>query len=60
MMINALPPALILILGGLLVPLFKGRARQVWLLVLPIISFINLLQLADGDAEGGLGDMQLA
>ena len=48
MMINALPPALILILGGLLVPLFKGRARQVWLLVLPIISFINLLQLPDG------------
>lgn len=48
MTINALPPAMIMILGGLLVPLFKGRARQVWLLVLPVISFINLLQIPDG------------
>lgn len=48
MMINALPPALILILGGLLVPFFKGRGRQVWLLILPIISFANLLQIPDG------------
>ncbi len=48
MTINALPPALILILGGLLVPFFKGRARQVWLLVLPLISFANLLQIPDG------------
>jgi len=48
MTINALPPALILILGGLLVPLFKGRARQVWLLALPIISFANLLQMTHG------------
>ncbi|MCW9079194.1 MAG: proton-conducting transporter membrane subunit, partial [Gammaproteobacteria bacterium] len=47
-MINALPPATILILGGLLVPLFKGRTRQALLLLLPVISFINLLQLAHG------------
>lgn len=48
MTINALPPAMILILGGLLVPIFKGRARQTWLLLLPIISFINLLQIPEG------------
>ncbi len=48
MTINALPPALILIFGGLLVPLFKGRARQVFLLALPVISFANLLQLPNG------------
>jgi len=47
-MINALPPAVIMILGGLLVPLFKGRAKQALLLLLPVISFINLLQLPHG------------
>jgi multicomponent Na+:H+ antiporter subunit D len=48
MTINALPPALIMILGGILVPLFKGRARQAWLLILPVLSFVNLLQVPDG------------
>jgi len=48
MTINALPPALIMILGGLLLPLFKGRARQALLLLLPVISFINLLQIPHG------------
>ncbi len=48
MTINVLPPALIMILGGLLVPLFKGRSRQAWLLLLPVVSFINLLQITDG------------
>ncbi len=48
MTINALPPALIMILGGLLVPLFKGRARQALLLLLPVVSFINLLQIPVG------------
>ena len=47
-MINALPPAVILILGGLLIPFFKGRTRQALLLLLPVISFINLLQLPHG------------
>jgi multicomponent Na+:H+ antiporter subunit D len=48
MMSNALPPAVIMILGGLLVPFFKGRGRQAWLLILPVISFINLLQIGEG------------
>ena len=39
MTINALPPALIMILGGLLLPLFKGRTRQALLLLLPVVSF---------------------
>jgi len=48
MTINALPPALIMILGGLLVPFLSGRVRQIWLLLLPILSFANLLQIPDG------------
>lgn len=45
---NALPPALLMIVGGLLVPLLRGRVRQAWLLLLPVISFVNLLQIPEG------------
>lgn len=47
-MINALPPAVILIVGALLVPLFRGRLKQAWMLLLPIASFINLLSIPAG------------
>ena len=47
-MINALPPAVILIAGALLVPLLKGRLKQVWMLLLPVASFINLLSIPAG------------
>jgi len=43
-------PGLILILGALLVPLLRGRARSVWLLVLPVIAFVHLLLLPEGYA----------
>lgn len=48
MMINALPPFVILVAGALLIPLLKGKAKQAWMLMLPVISFINLLQIPEG------------
>ncbi|MFC1769954.1 Na(+)/H(+) antiporter subunit D [Nitrospirota bacterium] len=50
-MINSMviPPALIIILGGLLIPLFRGHARSVWVLLIPVIGFINLLGIETGD-----------
>jgi multicomponent Na+:H+ antiporter subunit D len=42
------PPALIMILGALLVPLLRGRLRSAYLLALPIASFGYLLSLPDG------------
>ena len=33
-------PALVLILGALLVPLFKGKAKSIYVITLPIIAFI--------------------
>jgi multicomponent Na+:H+ antiporter subunit D len=36
---NGFPPSLIFIIGALLVPLLKGRAKTVWLLILPIAAF---------------------
>lgn len=47
-MINALPPAVILIAGALLSPLLKGRPRQAWMLLLPVASFVNLLSIPAG------------
>ncbi|MBC8462570.1 MAG: Na(+)/H(+) antiporter subunit D [Deltaproteobacteria bacterium] len=47
-MINTVPPALIFIIGALLVPLFKGKLKSAYLLLLPVISFINLISIPEG------------
>ena len=47
-MIDALPPAFIFILGGLLIPLFKGRVQAAYMLLLPVLGFVNLLNLPMG------------
>ena len=43
------PVALILILGGALVPLFRGGMRSVYMLLLPIVAFAWLLVLPQGE-----------
>ncbi len=48
-MIEGASPALILILGGVLVPLFRGRARTPYLLILPLAAMLQLLGLAHGE-----------
>ena len=47
-MSNALPPALVLIVGALVVPFLRGRVRSTWLLLLPLLSFANLLAIPAG------------
>ncbi|MBN2178559.1 MAG: Na(+)/H(+) antiporter subunit D [Deltaproteobacteria bacterium] len=48
-MINAVPPGLIFIVGALLIPLFRNRTmKSVYLLILPIASFINLISIPEG------------
>ena len=48
-MIVDLPPAAVLILGALLVPLLRGRVRSVYVLLLPIVSFAHFLSLGTGE-----------
>ncbi len=43
------PVALILILGGALVPLFRGRLRAAYMLLLPVMAFAYLLWLPQGE-----------
>lgn len=47
-MSSALPPFLVLIAGALVVPFLKGKVKSAWMLLLPVISLINLLALAEG------------
>ena len=48
-MIDSFPPGWLLIFGGLLVPLFRGRARSAYMLLLPALGFLQLLVIPDGE-----------
>jgi multicomponent Na+:H+ antiporter subunit D len=43
-----LHPSLILIVGGLLLPLIPARARSVWLLIVPILTFARIVAMTKG------------
>lgn len=47
-MSNAIPPAVIFIAGALFIPLFRGKLRNIYLLSLPVIGFVNLLNIPEG------------
>jgi multicomponent Na+:H+ antiporter subunit D len=47
-MINTVPPAIIFIIGALLIPLLKGKLKSIYLLILPVIGFINLINIPEG------------
>jgi len=42
MIVSLLHPALILIAGGLLLPLFPGRWRDLWVLVIPLLALASV------------------
>ncbi|HBO85063.1 MAG TPA: Na(+)/H(+) antiporter subunit D [Deltaproteobacteria bacterium] len=47
-MISGLPPPAILIIGTFLIPFLKGRSKSAYLLLLPVIAFINVLIIPEG------------
>jgi multicomponent Na+:H+ antiporter subunit D len=47
-MIDTVPPAAIFIIGGLLVPFIKGRWKSAYLLLIPVVGFINLINIPQG------------
>jgi len=49
MMSNMLPPALIFVLGAVLIPFLRGKAKAGYMLALPVIVFITLLNLNMGN-----------
>ena len=59
-MITNLNPALILVLGPLLIPVLKGNVRTVYTLLLPVLSFVQLYTLPAGShAEVEVFDLTL-
>ncbi|MCD4677877.1 MAG: Na(+)/H(+) antiporter subunit D, partial [Desulfobacula sp.] len=46
---NMLPPALIFILGAVLIPFLRGKIKAAYMLALPIVVFITLLNLSFGN-----------
>ncbi|MEW5948288.1 MAG: Na(+)/H(+) antiporter subunit D [Thermodesulfobacteriota bacterium] len=47
-MTNPVPPFIIFILGAMLVPILRGRLRQIFLLLLPVIGLIDIINLPAG------------
>jgi multicomponent Na+:H+ antiporter subunit D len=47
-MIDTVPPAFIFIIGGLLVPFIKGKWKSLYLLLIPVVGFINLISIPEG------------
>ncbi len=47
-MIKTVPPAMIFILGAFLIPFLRGKVKSVYLLLLPVLGFINLINMPDG------------
>ena len=48
-MIDSVPPGWLLIFGGLLIPLLRGRGRSAYILLLPALGFFQLLVMSHGD-----------
>jgi len=48
-MLGTLNPAFVLIIGALLVPATHGRARQLYMLALPVLGLVQLITLPYGD-----------
>lgn len=42
------PPVAIFIIGALLVPLLKGKIKKIYLILLPVITFIDIINLPHG------------
>ncbi|MBU0970617.1 MAG: Na(+)/H(+) antiporter subunit D, partial [Proteobacteria bacterium] len=46
---NLLPPALILVIGAILIPFLGGKTKAAYMLALPVVVFITLLNLSLGN-----------
>ena len=47
-MTDAVPPVIIFVVGALLVPFIPARLKSAWLLLIPVVGFLNLMFLGQG------------
>lgn len=51
---------MIFMIGALLIPIFKGKLKSAFMLLIPVVGFINLLTLPTGESLAvGFGDFNL-
>jgi len=43
------PPALLFILGAFIIPLLHGKIRAAYMLLLPVLGFINVMLMPEGN-----------
>ena len=57
----SLPPSAVFFLGAAVAFALRGRARSIWCLIVPVLSFVNMLTLHGGAGEllATLGDLEL-
>ena len=48
-MIDTLPPAVLFLFGAMLTPFFKGKWKSVLMLLIPVVGFLNLLHIPEGN-----------
>ena len=48
---NVFPPALILIIGALLIPFLKGHIKSAYMILLPIVAFLAILNIPPGNYQ---------
>ena len=51
-MIEPIPPAFLFLFGACLIPLLKGKIKQGYLLLVPVLALIDLLLLQPGSHWG--------
>ena len=47
-MTDAIPPVIIFVVGALLIPFIPEKLKSAWLLLIPVIGFVNLMYLGEG------------
>ena len=52
MMTDWLHPALLFVVGALILPLLKGRLLQAWLLLIPLLAIADVASMSTGEFGG--------
>lgn len=48
-MTNSILPALIFMIGGFMIPFFRGKAKSIYMMLIPVVGFINLINIPMGN-----------
>ncbi|OQX21845.1 MAG: hypothetical protein BWK75_02255 [Candidatus Altiarchaeales archaeon A3] len=47
-----IPPAILFLIGAIIVPFLRGKIQKAWILLIPLLAFIDMLIIYFGEYEG--------